>query len=57
MEINVTFALQVSDEVAARINDDNDELDALDVASSLNYDISSPYVKEVIQFNDYEVID
>ena len=57
MEINISFTLKVDEATAARINDESDELDAMEVASTLNYNINSPYVAEVIQCNDYEVID
>ena len=56
MEINLTFTVTVPEEVAARINDENDELDALEVASTVSYSITSPYVTGVTQVNEYEVI-
>ena len=56
MEINLTFTVTVPDEVASRINDENDDLDALEVASTVSYSITSPYVSSVIQVNDYEVV-
>ena len=57
MEINISFTLKVDESTAARINDENDELDAMEVASTLKYNITSPYVTEVFQCNDYDVID
>ena len=57
MDINISFTLRVDEATAARINDENDELDALEVASTLKYNITSPYVVEVIQWNDYDVVD
>ena len=54
MEINVTFTLQVSEEVANQIQ--SGELDALDVASGLSHSISSPYISGYHQVNEYEVV-
>ena len=57
MELNLYFTVTIPDEVAARINDENDDFDALEVASTVQYSITSPYISEAYQVNDYEVVD
>ena len=57
MELNLYFTVTIPDEVAARINDETDDLDALEVASTVQYSITSPYISEAYQVNDYEVVD
>ena len=54
MEVNVSFALVISEEVAELIN--SDELDVLDIVSRLNCNISHDLVESVYQHNDFEVV-
>ena len=57
MELNLTFTVTIPDDVASRINDENDELDALEVASTVDYSITSPFISGVYQVNDYEIVE
>ena len=56
MKISLTFTVDVADEVASRINDDNDDFDAVDVASTVTYSITSPYITGATQEAEYEVV-
>ena len=57
MELNLYFTVTIPDEVAARINNEDDELDALEVASTVQYSITSPFISGAYQVNDYEVVE
>ena len=54
-KVQVYFTIDIPEEVMTRINDDNDDLDFLEVVSTLDYSITSPYVSEVQQVNEYDV--